>query len=85
MSRPAGWNQSSKPLEIGEPDLHQRPDRILEPSLPSDHKSLLVALPCFGGIDALFETFVTGYEQLLDPLMRVPRLHERSLAAHFSV
>jgi hypothetical protein len=74
-----------EPLEISEPDLHQRPDRVLEPSVPSEGKGLLIALPHLGRIDPLFETIITGYQELLDPLPRVSRLHERSLAAHISV
>ena len=74
-----------KPLEIREPDLDKRPDRIFEPGVTSDGKSLLVALPHLGRIDPLFEPIITGYQQLLDPLARVRPLHERSLAAHISV
>ena len=72
-------------LEIGKPDLDQRPDRTFETGLTGDRKSLLVTLPYLGGIDALFETIVARYQQLLDSLVRVACLHQRSLAAHISV
>jgi hypothetical protein len=46
-------------LKIRKPDLNQRFDRILEPGLPGDRESLLVALPYLGRIDSLLETIVT--------------------------
>src|SRR6478736_4023703 len=85
MSRRAGWRRFCSPLEIGEPDLHQRPDRILEPGLARDYKSLLVALPNLRRIDPLLQPVVTCDEQLLDPLARVLGLHDRSLTAQSSV
>jgi hypothetical protein len=45
--------------KIRKPDLNQRSDRILEPGLPGDGESLLVALPYLGRIDSLLETIVT--------------------------
>jgi hypothetical protein len=72
-------------LKIRKPDLNQRSDRVLEPGLPGDRESLLVALPYLGRIDALLETIVTCDQELLDSLVRVLGLHERSLAAHISV
>jgi hypothetical protein len=84
-SRRAGWRRFSRPQEIREPDLDQRPDRVLEPGLAGDGESLLVALAYLGRIDPLLETIVAGDEQFLDPLVRVSGLHERSLAAHISV
>jgi hypothetical protein len=59
-SRRAGWRRSSFELpKIRKPDLNQRSDRILEPGLPGDRESLLVALPYLGRIDSLLETIVT--------------------------
>jgi hypothetical protein len=86
MSRPAGWRRfSSKPLEIGEPNLDQRPDRILEAGFHRDGQRLFVALSRLGRIDALFEAIVPGNQQLLNPPASVGALHARSLAAHISV
>jgi len=84
-SRRAGWRRFWKALEIGNPDLDHRPDRILEPGLPRDRQGLLVALPDLGRIDALFETIVAGYQELSDPRVRILGLHERSVAGHISV
>ena len=43
--RRSGWRRSScEPLEIGEPELDERPDRVLEPRLARDLERLLVAL-----------------------------------------
>src|SRR3954470_14610627 len=84
-SRRAGGGRFWSPLETRKPDLDQRPDRVLEPGLAGDGESLLVALAYLGRIDPLLETIVAGDEQLLDPLVRVSGLHERSLAAHISV
>jgi hypothetical protein len=74
-----------KPLEVRKPDLDQRPDRVLEPGLARERQGLLVALPDLCRIDALLETIVARYQELLDPRVRVSGLHERSLAAHISV
>ena len=85
MSRRAGWSRSSKPLEIGEPDLNERSDGVLEPRLARDRERLLVALPRLGGVDPLLEAVVPGHEQLLDPVARLALLHSRSLAVQISV
>jgi CheY-like chemotaxis protein len=85
MSRRAGWRRSSKPLEIREPDVDQRLDRILQPGLARDGERLLVALARFAMIHPLLEPVVAGHKQLLDPRPSVDLLHERSLAAHISV
>src|SRR5436190_13690551 len=84
MSRRAGWRRSSEPLEIGEPDLDQRPDRLLEPGLAGQRERLLIVLSRLGRIDPLLEPVVARHEQLLDPLARVTPLHVRSLAVHLS-
>jgi glycosyltransferase involved in cell wall biosynthesis len=86
MRRRAGRRRSSgEPLEIREPDLDERPDRVLQPRFPRHRERLLVALACLGRIDSLFQPVVPGHKQLLDPLARIGRLHARSLAAHVSV
>jgi len=73
-----------KPREIGEADLDQRPDRVLEPGLACHRKGLLVALPYLLRVDALFETVVPGYQEPLDLRMRVFGLHAEKLAAQSS-
>src|SRR5207248_9539917 len=86
MSRRAGWRRSSsKPLEIGEPNFHQRSDRILETRLARGCQRLLVALSRLREIDALLEAIVAGNQELLDSLAGVRSLHARSLAAHIYV
>jgi hypothetical protein len=85
MSRRAGWSRSStEPLEVGQPELDQRPDALLEPGLRSDGKRLLVALARLFRIDSLLETVVTGDEKLLDSLTRLVALHIRTVAVHIS-
>src|SRR5256885_12994215 len=85
MSRRAGWRRFSSPLEIGEPDLHQRPDRFLEPGLARDYKSLLVVLPNLRRIDPLLEAVLPRDEQPLDAPGGVLPLHHLNLTAHRSV
>ena len=44
--RRLGWRRfSSEPFEVGEPDLDERPDRVLDPRLARELERLLVALP----------------------------------------
>ena len=44
--RRLGWRRfSSEPFEVGEPDLDERPDRVLDPRLAGELERLLVALP----------------------------------------
>jgi CheY-like chemotaxis protein len=85
MSRRAGWRRSSQPLEIGEPDLHEGSDGLLEPRLARDGERLLVALARLRRVDALLQPVVARHEQFLDPLAGVNGLHARSLAPHFYV
>ena len=58
---------SSEPLEVGEPDLHERPHGVLETRLARDRERLLVALARLLGRDALLQPVVAGDEKLLDP------------------
>src|SRR5205814_1602086 len=45
-SRRAAWRRSSsEPLEVGEPELDERPDRVLQAGLARERQSPLVALP----------------------------------------
>src|SRR5262249_10286605 len=57
---------ASELLEVGEPDLDQRPHRVLDAGLARDRERLLVALPRLGGIDTLLEAVVARDEQPLD-------------------
>ncbi|MDF2753513.1 MAG: hypothetical protein K0S82_1896 [Gaiellaceae bacterium] len=84
MRRRAGWRLfSCEPLEIGEPDLDERPHRVLEPGLARDGERLLVALAGLRGGDTLLEAVVARHEQLLDPRARIlGPLHARSLAGN---
>ncbi len=85
MSRRAGWRRfSSEPLEVGQPDLDQRPDALLQPRLACDRERLLVALPRLARIDALLESIISCYEKSLDPLTRVVALHIRTVAVQIS-
>ena len=79
-SRAAGWKLSAlrvagnpdgsgagrEPVEIGEPDLDQRPDRVLEAVLARQRERLLVGGAHPFGPDALFQPVVPGDEELLD-------------------
>jgi CheY-like chemotaxis protein len=83
--RRSGWRRfSSEPLEVGEPDLDERSDRLLEPGRTRRLECLLVALPCFRRIDSLFETIVSRHEELLDPLSGVVPLHKSTLTSQIS-
>src|SRR6476660_4039036 len=67
--RRVGWSRSScEPLQIGEPDLDERTDRILETCLSRDRERLVVGLPDLLGGHALLEPVVARDEQLLDAL-----------------
>ena len=84
--RRLAWRRlSSEPFEIGEPDLDERPHRVLDPCLAGELERLLVALPRFLGRDALLEPVVSGDEQPLNlgpDLVAVPiagGVHIRSL------
>ena len=58
-------------VEVGEPDLDQRSDRVLETGLARDGQRLLVGLSHLVGRDALLQPVVAGDEQLLDALARL--------------
>jgi len=75
---------SSKPLEIREPDLDERPDLLLEPGLARDRERLLEALPNLRRVDALLEPVVAGDEQLLDLLAGFVPFHFRLGKISFS-
>src|SRR5689334_7983122 len=67
--RRSGWRRSSsEPFEVREPDLDQRPDRLLEPRLLRERKRLLVVLADLVGGNALLQPVVTGEEQVVDLL-----------------
>src|SRR6185369_4115223 len=67
VCRRSGWRRSfCEPLEIGEPDLDERPDRILETRLAGHRESLLVGLSDLLVGDPLLEPVVPRHEQLLD-------------------
>ena len=59
------WRRSwSEPLEVGEPDLDERPHAVLEPRLARDRERLLVALahllgetPCFSRLSPVTRSF----------------------------
>src|SRR5581483_1380884 len=68
-SRRSGWRRSSsEPLEVGKPDLDERPDALLEPRLACERERLLVGRPDLLGGDALLQAVIARDEQLLDPL-----------------
>src|SRR5437870_4236186 len=80
-SRRAAWRRfSSEPLEVGEPELDQRADRLLEPCLARERERLLVALAGLRRIDALLQPVVAGDEELLDLLTYARPLHKRTVA-----
>ena len=70
---------SRKPLEIGEPELDERADPLLDPNLARDGECLLVARAHLLRIDALLQAVVAGDEQLLDPLSSILPLHKASV------
>src|SRR5687768_6314693 len=59
------------PVEIREPELDERPYRVLEARLACDLQRLLVALANLVVGDALLEAVVTRHQQTLDPRPRV--------------
>jgi hypothetical protein len=72
---------SRKPFEIGKPELDERADPLLDPSLAREGECLLVARAHLLGIDALLQAVVAGHEQLLDPLARVFPLHKSTVTS----
>jgi hypothetical protein len=72
MSRRAVWRRfSSEPLEVGEPDLDERTDRLLEARLTHERQGLLVALAGLRRVYALLQPVVAGNKQFLDLLTYV--------------
>jgi preprotein translocase subunit SecG len=67
------------PLEVGEPELDERPDRLFEPGLARERERLLVALAHLVWGHALLEAIVPGNEQLLDACAGVVLGHRRSV------
>jgi hypothetical protein len=66
-----------EPVEIGEPELDERPDCFLEPCFPGGVERRQVALAYLRDSDTLFESVVSGHEKSLDRHARVvPVLHE---------
>jgi CheY-like chemotaxis protein len=85
MSRRAAWRRSStEPLEVGEPELDQRPHALLDPGLPRNLERLLVALARLPRIHSLLKSIVSGDEKFLDSLTRVLALHIRTVAVQIS-
>lgn len=79
------WRRfSSEPLEVGEPDLHERSDRLFEARFPRGCERLLVALARFRRVDSLFEPVVARDDQLLNPLAGVFPLHKSTVTGHIS-
>ena len=77
------WRRfSSEPLEVGEPDLDERADRVLEACLARGLERLLVALAGLRRVDALLEPVVAGDEELLDPLPCLVPLHKSTVTVH---
>ena len=58
-------------VEVGEADLDEGPNGVLEPCLARDGERLLVALTHLLRSDPLLEAVVARYEQALDPRPRV--------------
>jgi hypothetical protein len=77
------WRRfSSEPFEVGQPELDERANRILDPRRARELERLLIALPDFLDLDSLFEPVVAGDEQPLDlgPYLVARGVHIRSLA-----
>jgi protein translocase SecG subunit len=79
--RRPGWRRfSSEPLEVREPDLDERANRLLEPRLARDRERLLVRRTNLLRRDPLLQPVVARDEELLDPLACVGIGHRESLA-----
>src|SRR5581483_8073119 len=76
------WRRfSSEPLEVGEPDLDQRPDARLEAVLARDRERPLVALPDLLDRHALLQPVVARHEQVVDLRARLVLVHRRNRTA----
>ena len=71
-----GGASPCEPLEIGEPELDERPDRLLEPGFARQLERRLVALAHLLRRDALLEPVVAGDEEMLDLRTGVLRGHQ---------
>ena len=67
-------------MEVGEPDLDERANRLLEARLARDRERLLVGLTHLVDRDALLEPIVSRDQQFLDAFARVVG-HGTSVAA----
>ena len=80
MSRRAGWRRfSSEPFELGQPDVDEGRDALLEPGFARDHERLLVARAHPGGVEAPLQ-IVARDEESVDSLIRVVPLHIRTVS-----
>src|SRR5262245_56030956 len=67
-----GWNEAESgfgrrvPIEVGQADLDERPDRVFQARFPREFERLLVTLAHLVGTDALLQPVVAGNEQMLD-------------------
>ena len=79
--RRSGWRSFCfvlQPIEVGQPDLDERADGLLESRLPGGLERRLVARAHLVERHALLEPVVAGHEQVLDLRARVVRgVHER--------
>ena len=65
MERPqSGFGRRT--VEIGQPHLNERADRVFEPCLPGQRQCLLVALAYLFDVNALLQAIVARDEQVLD-------------------
>ena len=65
--RRSGWRSFCfEPVEIGEPELDERPHRVLQPGLPRRLERGQVALPHLLRLDALLQPVVPRDQQPLD-------------------
>ena len=85
MSRRAGWRRfSSEPLEVGEPELDQWSDGVLQARLAGGRERLLVALARLFGPRSLLDAVVARYQQPLNPRPRLFPLHSARLTVQSS-
>src|SRR5205823_3186560 len=73
-----------EPLQIREPELDERPDRVLETGRARLLERLLEALPDLHRVDALLQPVVSRDQELLDPFPRVFAWHFRVGTIRFS-
>ena len=71
--RRSGWSRFCFELrKIGEPELDQRPDAVLDPAFTGDLERLLVALTHLCGIDPLLQAVVPRQQRLLYTNTQIP-------------